>query len=110
MNHASEKFRLLLAQMMIELDEEFGDEQTGPRHFDLSEQDALTPDARGWLLELARRGEIRSHQRELVIYYASQLGGRAVDREELEQLLDRLLFLPSDDETESGRPFGPRLH
>ena len=45
MNGASEKFRLLLAQMMVELEADFGDEQTGPRHFDLSEQEALTPDA-----------------------------------------------------------------
>ena len=110
MNRASDKFRLLLTQMMIEIEADVDGDFAGPRHFDDVEQDALTPAARGWLLELARRGEIRSHQRELVIYYASQLGGRAVDRPELEALLDRLLFLPSDDEHEGGTPSLRRLH
>jgi uncharacterized protein Smg (DUF494 family) len=70
----------------------------GIRHFDALEQHALSAEARGYLLELSRRGELPSEHRELIIHYASQLGGAPLERVEVEALLDHLLFAFPEEE------------
>ncbi len=94
MNRYSDKIRHLLVHM-IEDDEDaqhlFGGAR-GLRHFDALEQHTLTSDARGYLLELSRRGEIPNEQRELIIHYASQLDGEPLDRFDIEELVDHLIF------------------
>jgi len=73
----------------------------GIRHFDALEQHALSPEARGYLLELSRRGELPNEQRELIIHYASQMGGAPLERVEVEELLDHLIFaFPDEEETQ----------
>ncbi len=94
MNRFSEKIRHLLVHM-IEDDEDaqhlYG-RLHGLRHFDMLEQHALTPAARGYLLELSRLGEIPNEQRELIIHYASQMDGDPLDRIDVEELVDHLIF------------------
>lgn len=102
MNRFSDKVRQLLVHMLHD------DERAmslcgvagGIRHFDTLEQQTLSADARGYLLELSRRGEIPNEQRELIIHYASQLGGAPLERVEVEELLDHLIFaFPQEEES-----------
>ncbi len=99
MNSTGSKIRQLLVHMFD--DEEFrrcAGSDGALRHFDALEQHALTPDARGYLMELSRRGALPNEQRELIIHYASQLGGEPLDRWDVEELVDHLLFtIPEDD-------------
>ena len=104
MNSTNEKIRHLMVHMLHDLDDADAAGGHGLRHFDASEQQALTPAARGWLMELSRRGEIPGRQRELIIHYASLVGGSPLDRAELEVLLDRLLFAPFPDGEEETPP------
>ncbi len=112
MNRFSDKVRQLLIHMLHD------DEPSmrlcgvagGIRHFDAMEQHALSPDARGYLLELSRRGEIPNEQRELIIHYASQLGGAPLERVDVEELLDHLIFAFPDEEEPSGHRHDTRPH
>ena len=94
MNRFSDKVRQLLVHMLHDDEQAMGLHGGGGgiRHFDTLEQQALSPEARGYLLELSHRGEIPNEQRELIIHYASQLGGAPLERVEIEELLDHLIF------------------
>lgn len=94
MNRYSEKIRQLLVHM---IDDDEGVPShlgagCGLRHFDAAEQFALTLEARGYLMELSRRGAIPNEQRELIIHYASQMSGEPLDRIDVEELVDHLLL------------------
>ncbi len=103
MNRFSDRVRQLLIHMLHD-DAQPGrldDGARGIRHFDALEQHALSPEARGYLLELSRRGELPNEQRELIIHYASQMGGAPLERVEVEELLDHLIFaFPDEEETQ----------
>lgn len=79
----------------------------GLRAFGENEQQFLTPEAFGRLLDLRRNGQITAQQMESLIHYASLVSETPVDRSELEQLLDRLLFSfpgrPSGEPPAAGR-------
>lgn len=107
LNRYSNKIRQLLIHM-IDDDEDacglFGG-SAGLRHFDALEEHALTPDARGYLMELSRCGSIPNEQRELIIHYASQMGGEPLDRLDVEELVDHLVFaFPDSDDLQDSFP------
>jgi len=112
LNRFSDKVRQLLIHMLHD-DEPamhlYGG-NGGIRHFDALEQQALSSEARGYLLELSRRGEIPNEQRELIIHYASQLGGAPLERVDVEELLDHLIFAFPDEEDSPGCSHVPRPH
>ncbi len=64
----------------------------GVRAYGENEQEYLTPEAFGRLLDLRRRGQITPQQMESLIHYASLVSETPLDRGEVEQLLDRILF------------------
>jgi uncharacterized protein Smg (DUF494 family) len=67
------------------------------RHFDDSEQEALSADARGYLLDLYRQQQISRLQMELIIHYAVTFQREPMTRADLVMLMDLLLFSTSDD-------------
>ena len=103
-----------IQQFFSDLDESFLDDAAGlpdrdtDRHFDTAEQDALSPDSRGYLLELYRKRQVTRLQMELLIHYAVTFRQSPMDRVELERLLDRLFFAVEEDpdahDTFPGRP------
>jgi uncharacterized protein Smg (DUF494 family) len=107
-NSAGEKIRRLLVRMLHDEQEPAPglDSGRGIRHFDTREQQALTTEACGYLLEQSRRGEILGEHRELIIQYASQLGGLPLERHDVEELLDHLVFAspPGSDPDEEEPP------
>ena len=81
------------------------------RHFDVSEQDALSADARGYLIALQRRGQITRIQMELIIHYAVTFQQSQMTRLELETLVDRLFFTAEGDlDYEPGNAFPGKPH
>jgi len=71
---------------------------TGIRHFNQAEEDTLSPDARGYLLELSRTGRIDQSQMELIIQFASMTMMGPVTKIMLTDVVDNLIFSFSDDE------------
>ena len=103
-----------IQQFFADLDEAFLDEtpratdRDADRHFDTAEQDALSADSRGYLLELYRKRQVTRLQMELLIHYAVTFRQSPMDRAELERLLDRLFFaLEEDPDTPEAFPGRP---
>lgn len=71
---------------------------SGIRHFNQAEEDTLSPDARGYLLELSRTGRIDQSQMELIIQFASMTMMGPVTKNMLTDVVDNLIFSFSDDE------------
>jgi uncharacterized protein Smg (DUF494 family) len=64
----------------------------GTRFFGESEREFLTPPAFGYLLELCRAGQISPQQREILIHFASLVSLEPLDTEDIQQVLDQVLF------------------
>lgn len=74
----------------------------GVRLFGEDEREFLTPDAFGYLLSLRRAGQITHQQMETLIHYASLVSLLPLERQEVDQLLERVLFSPPGRD-----PLGP---
>lgn len=79
--------------------EEFNvaDRSDSERHFDSSEQDALSADARGYLLDLYRQRQLTRLQMEMIVHYAVTFQREPMSRSDLEVLMDLLLFSLSEE-------------
>lgn len=99
------KLKQLLSDLLIEpksmsllIEASSKPSMTGIRHFNQAEEDTLSPDARGYLLELARTGRIDQSQMELIIQFASMTMMSPVTKNMLTDVVDNLIFSFSDDE------------
>ncbi len=105
MDKQLDKLKQLLSDMLIEpksmsllIEASSKPSITGIRHFNQAEADTLSPDARGYLLELSRTGRIDQSQMELIIQFASMTMMGPVSRHMLTDVVDNLIFSFSDDE------------
>lgn len=73
------------------------DRSDSERHFDDSEQEALSAEARGYLLDLHRQHQLTRLQMEMIIHYAVTFQREPMSRLDLEVLMDLLLFSLSEE-------------
>ncbi len=99
------KLKQLLSDLLIEpksmsllIEASSTPSATGIRHFNQAEEDILSPNARGYLLELSRTGRIDQSQMELIIQFASMTMMGPVTKNMLTDVVDNLIFSFSDDE------------
>jgi uncharacterized protein Smg (DUF494 family) len=99
------KLKQLLSDLLIEpksmsmlIESSCKPSRSGIRHFNQAEEDTLTADARGYLLELSRKGRIDQPQMELIIQFASMTMMKPVSKIMLTDVIDNLIFSFSDDE------------
>lgn len=68
------------------------DRGQGVRCLSEAERDFLTPDAFGYLLDLCAAGQISHLQMETLIHCASQVAELPLPRQEMDRLIDQVLF------------------
>lgn len=64
------------------------------RIFGEADSDSLAPGALGFLIELVNQGQINQMQMEGLIQYASFIAVRPLEKEDLETVIEQVLFRP----------------